>query len=251
MPNGSHPVFAQPADPDISIWRYMEFAKFVSMLSSGKLFLTRADKLGDPFEGSFPKLNTEDSIYRIPDEVAHVPGGKENYLNQLRQLRNYIKEIRAWVFVSCWHMSEHESAGMWKLYARTEEAICIRSKYSALKTLLPPKAELGKVAYVDYDTYAMPIDSLLWPFVHKRKSFEHEREVRAVMAEIHDPAETPRPIPPEGGLSIDTDLNKLIEAVHVAPFAPNWFKETVEHTVRKFGFQFPVYHSKIGEKPLW
>ncbi len=34
------------------IWRYMDFAKFVAMLSQKGLYLARADRLEDPFEGA-------------------------------------------------------------------------------------------------------------------------------------------------------------------------------------------------------
>ena len=48
-------IFTAPNDPNIHIWRYMDFTKFVSMLQKGGLIFSRADKLGDPFEGFYPK----------------------------------------------------------------------------------------------------------------------------------------------------------------------------------------------------
>jgi len=53
------PVFIEPADIDESVWRYMDSAKFVSMLVKGIVF-SRLDCLGDPFEGSFPWINTQE-----------------------------------------------------------------------------------------------------------------------------------------------------------------------------------------------
>lgn len=50
-----HPVFQQPNNENIKIWRYMDFTKFMSLLDTKKLFFTRADKFEDPFEGSWPK----------------------------------------------------------------------------------------------------------------------------------------------------------------------------------------------------
>ncbi len=37
----------------------MDFAKFISILDKEALFFSSADKLGDPFAGSFPKANVE------------------------------------------------------------------------------------------------------------------------------------------------------------------------------------------------
>ena len=41
------------------IWRYLDFAKFINILDKKSLFFSRVDKLGDPFEGSFPKANVK------------------------------------------------------------------------------------------------------------------------------------------------------------------------------------------------
>ena len=52
-----HPIFIQPENEDIKVWRYMDFTKLVSLIDSLRLYFTRADKFEDPFEGSFPKIN--------------------------------------------------------------------------------------------------------------------------------------------------------------------------------------------------
>jgi hypothetical protein len=43
-----HPSFEPPTDPDISIWRYMDLAKFLWMLQKKALFFARADHLVPP-----------------------------------------------------------------------------------------------------------------------------------------------------------------------------------------------------------
>ena len=52
-----HPVFKQPPDENIRIWRYMDFTKFVSVLDTQSLFFSRSDRLGDLFEGAHPTVN--------------------------------------------------------------------------------------------------------------------------------------------------------------------------------------------------
>ena len=42
---------------DAVLWRYMSYTKFVSLLTKNALFFSRADKLGDPFEGSLSPIN--------------------------------------------------------------------------------------------------------------------------------------------------------------------------------------------------
>ena len=46
-------------DEDAILWRYMTFTKFASLLTKKALFFARADKFGDPFEGSLSALNVE------------------------------------------------------------------------------------------------------------------------------------------------------------------------------------------------
>ena len=53
-----HRVF-NPPESDAVLWKYMNFTKFVSLLEKQALFFARADKLGDPFEGSFSKANKQ------------------------------------------------------------------------------------------------------------------------------------------------------------------------------------------------
>src|SRR5215211_6876300 len=41
-----------PSNPHIKIWRYMDFAKYMSLLDTGALFFPRSDTLEDPHEGT-------------------------------------------------------------------------------------------------------------------------------------------------------------------------------------------------------
>jgi hypothetical protein len=52
-----HLGFMPPQDQDHSVWRYMDFTKFLSLLDDQHLFFARADMLGDPFEGSLAQYN--------------------------------------------------------------------------------------------------------------------------------------------------------------------------------------------------
>jgi len=56
-PADEHPLFPPPADRDVPVWRYVEFPKFIDLLERRKMFFSRADYLGDPFEGSVTRGN--------------------------------------------------------------------------------------------------------------------------------------------------------------------------------------------------
>jgi hypothetical protein len=247
----THEVFKLPENPNTPIWRYMDFTKFVSMLVQKGLFFSRLDKLGDPFEGSLPKLNVRDDLITLPSELTGDPKAAESYRNSFKMIRQTVRDFRAWVFVSTWHMAEHESAAMWKLYARTEEAICVRSTFAKLRDILPNDAYTGQVIYIDYDQQIVPFGNLLWPYVHKRKSFEHERELRALIPDFKNAFSSPPAEPLSSGIWRAIDLSLLIDRIYIAPTAPEWFMETVQATVKQFGFTFPVVRSALDESPLW
>ena len=148
-------------------------------------------------------------------------------------------------------MNEHESAAMWKLYLKSDEGIAVQSTYNKLRSSISDdeNVNLGVVKYIDYETEW--IDgrvNLLTPFVHKRKSFEHEREVRAVVTKwpniegtIDSNHETIG-----NGLKIKVDIEHLIEQIYIAPSTPDWFSDMVRALILRYGYAFNVVQSKLS-----
>jgi hypothetical protein len=173
-----HPVFRAAPD-DAPLWRYMDFTKFVSLLDRGALYFARADQLGDPFEGSYPAANQP-----MRAQWAREQGLPDDAFEDLELARRIQPQLH---YISAWHLNEVESAAMWSLYLRTGEGIAIRSTFKRLCDSMaadPHVIYVGLVGYLDYDTTPIPEGNMFWPFVHKRLSFEHEREVRAVIADF-------------------------------------------------------------------
>lgn len=231
-------TISQPA-ADACLWRYMDFTKFVSMLDNQGLFFTRSTLLGDPFEGSFSKQNLALRPV-LPDEYPVVG--------------NLAEALRASVLVTCWHANQGESAAMWKLYSKTNESVAIQARFSSLKACLKDtKAVLGEVHYVDYSKDWIPEGHILYPFFHKRKSFEHEREVRAVM--LDDLADADPDLwgaeHRNAGQWVTCDLNLLVENIYVSPTAPGWFRELVAKVSAKYGLNARVHQSTLDESPVY
>ena len=67
-----HPDFKQPSNPNIKIWRYMDFTKYVSMLDLGGLYFRRFHLLDDRFEGSYARANIEKLIELIESGTLYV-----------------------------------------------------------------------------------------------------------------------------------------------------------------------------------
>lgn len=245
--NIDHPCFAQPEDQNAQLWRYMDFTKFFSLISSESLFLCRADLLGDPFEGSCSKAN----IKLRPEVYKDMSQPKRDKMQE--QFANFAKWIRQWTYVNCWHMSEYESAAMWRLYAKSNEAVAILTTYKKLTDSVPNNVFIGLVQYIDYEKDWLPEGNSFFPFMHKRRSFAHEREVRIVHQELpsSEGGIHVGQINDLQGLSVTADLNQLIERVYVAPTAPKWYFKLVERVLKNYKLDKRVYSSQLDEEPVY
>jgi streptogramin lyase len=242
----AHGSFHTPA-AELTIWRYMDFAKLISMLDSQSLFFSRLDGLPDRFEGSVPR--------RSPDlRTLDTDGdGTDSVLRFMSVHRNF----RSRALVNCWHTSEYESMAMWDAYSFAG-GIAITSTVGQLidsidcpfvderQTVgLPdgPKAPMfvGLVHYIDYESGAVLRSTALDYLTLKRQSFEHERELRAVVL----PAQ-----PILGGQQVECDLGRLVNEIYVSPLAPAWFRESVQAVVDRFGMSRTVRQSDLDQDPV-
>ena len=143
---------------------------------------------------------------------------------------------------------------MWRLYAQSNEAVCIQSTFRKLREAIGSAAQVGMIRYVDYETDWIPESNPLAPFLYKRKSFEHEREVRALIR----PANVPGILtgesdePSEPGKWVRIDVPKTIDRVVVAPNAADWFLELVRQvTARYEQSSVPVVRSALARTPFY
>lgn len=247
-----HNTFIQPKDENIKIWRYLDFTKLISLFDSRRLYFTRCDKFDDPFEGAYPRLNVEARKY-VPEDLPEKE--QIEYLEAMNKLSEINKNWPRYMAVNCWHANEHESAAMWKLYLKSDEGIALQSTYARYKKSIidDEKVFIGQVTYIDYDKDGIEGSNILGPFVHKRKSFEYEKEIRGLVSKW----------PYEGGildftkdtidhgLQIKVDIETLIERIHVAPNAPRWFKSLVDNAARKYGYNFEIIQSQLNNKALF
>lgn len=243
--NIEHPAFAQPTDSNVRVWRYMNFAKYVSFLQKSSLYFPQMKILAktDPYEGTttkreFIKIEGGDPI-AIHSQKSRLIGLSTNYVN-------------------CWHMGENESQAMWKLYSSSyDEAVCIQTTYQKLANALPDIPDIannhyfiGVVQYIDHHIDEMPPNNVFYPVMHKLKSFEHEREVRIVYWKRNPGTENPDILdtyPP--GLQVPIDINLAIESIIVSPIASTWFLDVVKSVTEKYGVNLIVSQSSLTLLP--
>jgi len=245
MPYEDHKFFSKPEDPTMKVWRYMDFTKFVSLLEKRELWFTRTDKLNDPFEGTLSRM----SLY--VDGV--VPEQNAKHDRFVKIVRDSQREWRKWAVVNCWHLNEYESAAMWSLYIKSDCGIAIQSTFDKLTGSFDGYSEksvyTGLVHYRDYDIDKIPVTFPFTAAMYKRRSFEHEKEVRALIINKEKGVKlTTEPM--FEGLSVPVDLDTLIERIYVAPQVGDWAYELVKNIASKYGINKPICHSSLDDVPL-
>ena len=87
-------------------------------------------------------------------------------------------------------------------------------------------------------------------FLHKRKQFTGDQELRAITRYKTDS----NPVSEEEldsitGRSVKINLNQLIEKIYVSPTSPSWFLELIKSITIQFGITAPVEESSLAKKP--
>jgi len=229
MPVKSDTRFQEPENRDSAIWRFMELWKFLSLLVESHLYFVSCDRLGDPFEGSF--LPAEILRSGITDEVR-------------RGITDKLRSFRPGAKVSCWYLSEWESAALWGVYASRKE-VAVQSTFNALKESLEGANHVIRIGLIRYMDEAQEVFDGDWALDHmkafmwKRRFYEHERELRALILEPQEPR----------GLSVPVDLHKLVRAVYLSPQLPCSFITVVKNLLARFDLDVPVQISSLASAP--
>jgi hypothetical protein len=189
-------------------------------------------------EDSFIAAQMTDPVFATMDEAIH----RRNF----RKLISDVPKEKLKLFVNCWHMNEYESLAMWKLYASQREAICIQSTFRKLEKALPHEAFLGMVKYIDYNRQYISVADGFTYIVHKRKSFEHERELRAVMWR---PISEGFAIIEDRGMIVPMAATELIDNIFISPSADPILEEVVNGLVATFKISAPVLKSNVNDGP--
>jgi hypothetical protein len=248
VPYKDHPIFVMPSDDSV-IWRYIDFTKLVGLLHSASLYFSRADLLGDRFEGSFSQAN-------IDQRPTVYASWGDAYAKAFEQVRAFTAGLVRCTYLSCWHVNPIESAAMWGLYTDPSRGIAIQSTVGRLIRSLSAaetrEINVGMVAYIDYKRDWLPEGNSLYPFIHKRRSYEFERELRAVIQDIPmiDGKLAPLSPTPEG-LEVKVATELLVERIVVSPSAPRWFTVLVESVTQRYGPQLTVVQSDLAGDPVY
>lgn len=236
--NLEHPCFPQPKDKSVKVWRYMNLAKLLNMLTTESLYLARLDLLGDPHEGSIPK------VFSI-----------SNSNNNSSEKQEYNLRIRKSLFVNCWRFGDYESEAMWKLYCLNSDGIAIQTNYKKLSDSIDDdEVFMGLVNYIDYDLTPFKPGNVMQPAMFKRKAFEHENEIRIIRIDSRywnkSTLHLAPSVPPDG-YQLKWNIAHAIETIYINPYSPEWYFETVKALLEKFDYKIELKWSNIKSDPFY
>ncbi len=224
----NNPNIKLPSNPDTIVWKYLDLSKFLELLLSRQLFMSRSDKFEDQYEGTF-----SEPTY---DEIKRLSTDNPDFLK-------YYKTHREKVAISSWHINEYESFAMWQIFTQNSEGLAIQSTIGRLQKAVATesiyKQYIGEVNYIDYKKEYIPFDDMFFPFLFKRKSFQYEREVRIITDVTQNNSVL------NDGLKINVDIEQLIEKIYIHPKSENWYKNLVIQLVQKLGFHFTIEKSDL------
>ncbi|MBU4389224.1 MAG: hypothetical protein KKB23_06795 [Proteobacteria bacterium] len=162
------------ADDKRIIWKYMDFAKFMSLISKNALYFSRIDQFNDQWEGVPPRLylkfyeGMNKEYYKIFIESLSS-NEKKCVPSALIKDEDDVKDLRERTFAHCWHEQAVESVAMWKIYGGNTNAIAIKSTLTKLKNILErkkitdypdSKIHVNKVVYINHnneDSYSKAV----------------------------------------------------------------------------------------------
>ena len=226
----------------MKIWRYVDLQKFVNMLATRTLHFACVSSFNDPYEGWLPRSYVEANVALIRGTPETLEISLEDASKiHMQGLKEMIEKYGA----NCWHINEGESEAMWRLYGDAGAEIAIESTRERLEDAMrgsgPYRVHIEPVRYMDFDND--PIDKghrHQLSFI-KRRSFEHERELRAVV-KLPEPGK---------GVSQRCSMDTLIAKIHIAPQARQYYIDAVrwviDHADPKL--DAPVEISKLFDRP--
>lgn len=237
------------------LMRYMSFEKFIDMICRAKIFVSRADRFDDAFEGNYTRL-----VYEISQGIKV----KSNGVSSNRGMVSNTKEIRESAFVSCWTLSETESMALWKLYGG-KNSIAIETTVGTLEIEINKPEnnvkEMGllrkrvvKIDYIDHKSRDEKLArELLYskraPLTKKPVAYSYEQEVRLIIDHLdrHLPDLKERL-----GIGIDIVINpqSLINKIYVSPLADAWFFELLKSYLQDHGMDNLISWSNMRVAPV-
>jgi hypothetical protein len=220
-------------EDDQKLWRYMSFSRFMWMLQHRQLWLSRTDRLEDPWECAVTGEEISRLMARAP---IPQPDDTETAVERIKR----ITELwRTSTFVNCWCARDQESHALWRVFCAQQEGVAITTDAGTLSAIAQ-NIPVVPVDYVDYDGRPRT-PTLEKVSIRKRQMFNYEHEVRLI---AHNDTPNPRLIKGEFGFQLEFDPDILVKSIVVHPEADESFYEVVLAAV-------DTYVSELRGRTSW
>jgi hypothetical protein len=228
-------------DQSTILWRYMDLAKFVSMLEKKAIWLARADTFGDKHEGRFPDEMLEyiNKAYETFDDNDNSP------IKDASDFQDYLVKN---TFISCWHQNLEENMVMWEIYGKDKNAVAIQTTVAGVTENTNSSNLSGHsliMKNVEYKNTNEITGVLLYEdcFFRKRRHFSFEKEVRISLDTYS--RRSPKKHTPYG-YELPVFLNGMIQKVIIHPDSPKWFQEVINSIIKKYDLHVSVERGVFG-----
>lgn len=283
------PYIANPAlSPSTKIYRYMDLAKFLSLIHQKYLYFAKASSYEDSLEGMPTELDrymsgdmpelldlSLNSIWPTSTPRTHEENLQKDIatsaaldLVQNRTVNTILGAVRAsdypddislfeavsnWVDVSCWHTdaSDSESMAMWKIYGAGSAAVCVESTLQdVVSSMEIPEDRQVYAGKITYLDYKNDyVGDEDFLRVFFQKSKFYDYE-KELRIVIYPAGNTdPKTVRSAKGTKVDVDPKKIIKSVLVSPASSLWFHDLIEKVLKEAGFTVPVLQSMIPIRP--
>ena len=209
---------------DAKVWRYMSFSRFMWVLQKKQLWLSRADRLGDPWEISLAGDQLKHVISRHPI----TPIGTPDTETAMQRSERINKLWRQQTFVSCWNVSDHESHALWRIYCGPSGGVALQTTLGRLRQSVG-RLPVYKVAY-EILGMRKQTPTLVDLVTKKRPTFAYEQEIRVVRDATEEPALEGEVL----GHAIEWNPELILQAVFIHPEADFSFMEAVTAAVAHY-----------------
>lgn len=223
--------------------RYVDMSHYLSFLQTKSLYLCRADRFQDKFEGSFtPSVRAAISKAYIDNKINFT-------------YEKFKQELRGCVYINCWSLGLDDNMALWTMYGKPETTIAITTTVgrmrAAFKDWSYPSAtpvSIVKVEYIkpwrDPRINVVPYSNV---FRYKITAYSFEREVRVILDRhtmnfgANDKAE---------GVLVPIAPSRFIRSIVVSPVAPPSFRDLVQEVTCRYGITSKVRVSKLAMPPI-
>ena len=239
-----------PEKPNSSdtVWRYMDLAKFISILQNDALWFSHHSNFDDPYDGKY----SEKTIEKIKEDYGELGLDPPSSIDEDSDLSYYN-------YVSCWNIKDEQSVGLWNMYFKGEIGVAIKTSIEKLEDAVSePNVDFrgystmsGKVDYCSVDDEPR---GYYGPIFSKRPIFDFENEFRIVFSTLssQDGNETDDESSlSTKGIPVSVDVDTLIDEVYVSPEAGGYVKQVLEDLkdCSEIEFNFTITQSALFSHP--